>query len=76
MPYKNTSDLPETVRKHLPTHAREIYLQAFNSAWTQYADAQQRRGGDSREATAHKVAWGAVERSYHKEPDGKWHRNP
>lgn len=63
MPYKHTSDLPDAVRKHLPTRAREIYLQAFNNAWTQYADAEKRRGHESREATAHKLAWGAVERS-------------
>ena len=32
MPYKTLSDLPESVRKHLPKHAQEIYLEAFNNA--------------------------------------------
>lgn len=75
MPYKHTSDLPDAVRTHLPAHAREIYLKAFNSAWKHYADADKRRGRDSREATAHRVARGAVEQSYHKEADGTWRRN-
>jgi cation transport regulator len=66
MPYKTTADLPESVRDHLPEHAREIYRAAYNSAWDEY-------GHD--EARAHRVAWGAVERQYHKSSDGTWERN-
>ena len=74
MPYQNESELPRGVREHLPRHAREIYLKAFNSAWKQYADPKKRQGGDSREETAHKVAWGAVERVYAKDEAGRWRR--
>lgn len=61
MPYASIADLPEAVRKHLPPHGQEIYREAFNSAWEQYASR-----GD-REALAHKVAWSAVKRVYAKD---------
>nr|WP_312014468.1 ChaB family protein [Bradyrhizobium sp. AUGA SZCCT0283] len=32
MPYASIDDLPPPIRAHLPPHAREIYLAAFNSA--------------------------------------------
>ena len=38
MPYADISDLPASVRSHLPTHAQEIYLAAFNNAWEEYAE--------------------------------------
>lgn len=76
MPYRNTRELPESVRKHLPDHAQDIYLSAFNNAWTQYADKRKRRDDASREATAHKVAWAAVEHVYEKGKDGEWRRKP
>jgi len=66
MPYNTDADLPEGVRDHLPKHAQEIYRAAYNSAWDEY-------GHD--EARAHRVAWGAVEREYHKTPEGKWERD-
>ena len=66
MPYKTKSDLPDSVRDNLPSHAQDIYKEAYNSAWEEY-------GHD--ESRAHRVAWGAVEREYHKEPDGRWLRN-
>ena len=74
MPYRNTSELPRSVRQHLPAHAQDIYLKAFNSAWKQYSDRNKRRGAASREETAHKVAWGAVERVYEKGEDGRWRK--
>ena len=75
MPYKKTADLPESVREHLPEHAREIYMEAFNSSWEQYDEPEERRGGASREETAHKVAWAAVKRVYEKDEDsGRWKR--
>jgi cation transport regulator len=67
MPYKNRADLPESVRDNLPAHAQDIYKEAFNSAWDEY-------GHD--ESRAHRVAWGAVERKYHKNPSGKWVEGP
>lgn len=73
MPYKKTSDLPESVRDNLPDHAQEIYLEAYNSAWDQYDQPEERRGDATREETAHKVAWAAVKRVYQKdEQSGRW----
>ncbi len=73
MPYKNISDLPERVKGNLPKHALEIYLEAFNNAWDQYAKPEERRGAVSREETAHKVAWSAVKKVYEKdEKTGEW----
>jgi cation transport regulator len=71
MPYKTEADLPESVKGVLPKHAQEIYREAFNSAWEQYKEAEKRRTDESREETAHKVAWGAVKKKYVKEED-KW----
>lgn len=73
MPYKSVKDLPERVRENLPEHAQEIYREAFNNAWDQYADPKDRRGDASREETAHKVAWAAVKKVYEKdEKSGTW----
>lgn len=73
MPYDSRSDLPESVRNVLPPHAQSIYKEAFNSAWEQYAKAEDRRGDASREETAHAVAWSAVKEKYAKGDDDKWH---
>jgi cation transport regulator len=60
MPYREIAELPDSVRSHLPVHAQEIYLAAFNNAWGEYASR------DDREVVAHKVAWSAVKRRYAK----------
>jgi len=71
--YKSNSDLPESVTDNLPKHAQEIYREAFNSAWEQYKDPEDRRGDATREETAHKVAWNAVKNDYEKDDEsGKW----
>ncbi len=62
MPYALNDELPPQVRAHLPTHAQDIYREAFNHAWERY-------GGN--EPTAHRVAWGAVKRLYEKR-HGEW----
>ena len=67
MPYASIDDLPPSVRAHLPPHAREIYLAAFNSAWAQYDS----RDPSQRERTAHRVAWAAVKHGYRKVGD-RW----
>ena len=72
MPYKSNSDLPDSVKEHLPEHAQDIYWEAFNSAHKQYKDKEDRKGGRSREETAHAVAWAAVENKYRKDKSGKW----
>jgi cation transport regulator len=71
MPYNKISELPDSVRDNLPKHAQEIFKEAYNSAWDQYADPEERRGDASREETANRVAWSAVKNEYEKQ-DGKW----
>ena len=73
MPYDSISELPDSVKDNLPKHAKEIYKEAFNSAWDQYKDSEDRKGDASREETAHKVAWNAVKKEYKKD-DGKWQK--
>jgi len=64
MPYRTVEELPESVRKHLPTRAQEIYMAAFNSSWEEYKHDDER---------AHRVAWAAVKHSYEKdELTGQW----
>lgn len=55
MPYKKISELPKQTQI-LPTHAKKIWMGAFNSAYEKYKD-------DERSA---KIAWGAVKKSYKK----------
>lgn len=74
MPYASNRDLPDNVRGALPEHAQDIYRKAFNSAFDEYEDPEDRRGDASREETAHKVAWAAVKKVYDKGDDGRWHR--
>jgi cation transport regulator len=67
MPYSNIKELPKSVREHLPKHAQEIYKEAFNHAWGEYADKTKRRDQKiSREEVSHKVAWAAVKSKYEK----------
>lgn len=73
MPYNKISELPDSVKNALPKHAQEIYKGAFNSAWDEYKDPDERRGDAGREETAHKVAWSAVKRDYEKKGD-EWHK--
>ena len=63
MPYATNTDLPASVREHLPPHARDIFRAAYNHAWEQYADHS------DREAVCSRVAWAAVKRKYHKIDD-------
>ena len=69
MPYLSIKDLPKSVQDHLPKHGQQIYKEAFNHAWEEYADAKKRRSKISREAVAHKVAWAAVKSKYEKRTD-------
>ncbi len=73
MPYQKIDDLPESVREHMPEHAQKIYLEAYNHAWDEYRDASKRRGNESQEEAAHKVAWAAVKNEYKKDnKSGTW----
>ena len=49
MPYQDTNDLPDNVKHVLPAHAQAIYKEAFNSAWQQYRDPEDRRGDAGRD---------------------------
>jgi cation transport regulator len=71
MPYESIDDLPDSVKDNLPKHAREIYKEAYNAAWDQYKDPEDRRGDATREETAHRVAWSAVKKKYKKD-NGRW----
>ncbi|MDF1522985.1 MAG: ChaB family protein [Trueperaceae bacterium] len=75
MPYATIEDLPDSVRDNLPEHVQDIYKEAYNSAWDQYADPEDRRGEAGREETAHRVAWAAVKESYKKDADGRWRKH-
>ena len=56
MPYDTLEELPKNVNNVLPKQAQEIYKEAYNSAWDQYEDPDDRWGDQSQEETAHKVA--------------------
>ena len=71
MPYQKISDLPDSVKDNLPKHAQEIYMAAYNSAWEEYDEPEERRGDSAHEETAHRVAWAAVKKKYKKQGD-KW----
>ena len=74
MPYSSRSELPDSVKGVLPDHAQDIYKEAFNSAYEQYDEPEERRGDASQEETAHRVAWAAVKKAgYEKGDDDKWH---
>ena len=68
MPYHTVSELPESVKNVLPEHAQDIYKEAFNSAYDQY------KNPDDREETSHRVAWSAVKKVYEKGDDSVWHK--
>jgi cation transport regulator len=74
MPFNSTSDLPDSVKNVLPDHAQDIYKEAFNSAYDQYKDPDERRDDASREEVSHRVAWNAVKQKYEKGDDDKWHK--
>ena len=71
MPYEKTNQLPDAVRSNLPEDAQEIYKEAFNNAWEEYKDPEDRRGDASREETAHRVTWAAVKQRFEKR-GGQW----
>lgn len=60
MPYATNDVLPASVRGHLPPHAQDIFREAFNHAWREYAYDKRR------EAIAFRVAWSAVKKAYRK----------
>jgi cation transport regulator len=63
MSYRSNFDLPASVRRHLPPHAQDIYREAFNHAFAAHANDLRQ------EEAAHRIAWGAVKRSFVKVGD-------
>jgi cation transport regulator len=49
MPYHTNADLPDSVKRHLPGHAQDIYRAAFNHAYADYT------GEPNREERAHRI---------------------
>ena len=46
MPYRINRELPDSVKNSLPSHAQDIYREAFDHAWQEYQDPAKRRGDD------------------------------
>ena len=69
MPYKKKEELPKQVKDNLPQEAQKIFKEAYNNAWDQYKDSGKRRGNESREEAANKVAWAAVKKKFKKQDD-------
>lgn len=65
MPYRSNRDLPDSVRRHLPEHAQDIFRAAFNAAWDSHA------GDPRQEEAARRIAWAAVKHRYRKDGD-RW----
>jgi len=63
MPIYRNSELPPSVRNHLPLHAQDIYRSAFNRAFADHEDDPRR------EEASHRIAWTAVKRCYVKYGD-------
>ena len=64
MPYESLDELPEPIKKYLPLKARVIWFDAYNRAYY---------GMLLPEKDCYRYAYGAVKRSYIKNPDtGKW----
>lgn len=61
MPYSSNAALPARVKDNLPEHAQSIYREASNSALAE----------GNTEASAARIGWAAVSRSY-KKREGKW----
>ncbi len=58
MPYAINADLPVLIRRDLPSHAQDIFREAFNHAYAAH------RSDPRREEAAHRIAWAAVKRSF------------
>ena len=69
MPFRSNTELPESVKGHLPPHAQDIYRSAFNHAWQECRSPAVRQA-IQREEKARKVAWAAVKRRYEQVGDG------
>jgi len=65
VPYERKADLPDAIKK-LPSEAQDIWRKAYNAAWEQYSDRE------DREAVSNQVAWAAVKTKFEQDEDGNW----
>lgn len=74
MRYETVNDIPQTTRELLPPdeEAQKIYLEAYNKAWDNY-DEETSPGEQSRETTAHRDGWAALNRAYEQDAEGNWY---
>ena len=66
MPYNHIEELPPAMQKNLPKDAMEVYLAAYNQAWSRSAQTRDQRIGATVEDIAHREAWSAVRDKYRK----------
>lgn len=71
---RKQEDLPASVKNSLPPHAQDIYKKAHDNALERYKNPEERRGNESREAVANKVAWAAVKKEYRRVDKGEWEK--
>ncbi len=58
MAYASNLDLPDDIRRALPTHAQDVYRETFNHALG--------CGGGAEREAIHRIAWTAVKMHYEK----------
>ena len=63
MPWNSIADLPEDIRKTLPSEAQAIFLNAFNSEWNDPCKDK----ASERDPCAFQRAWGAMKNLYQQE---------
>src|SRR5438046_2524390 len=57
MAYNHIEELPAALKNNLPKDAMEVYVAAYNQAWTHSTHASHQRSGISIEDIAHRKAW-------------------
>lgn len=67
MLYKSIVDLPKGIKNNLPIQAQKIYVKAYNLS------LKNNPKQETKEQTAHRVAWAAVKQEYEKLDRG-WHK--
>jgi len=53
----------------LPKHTKDIHKASYNSAYSQYADAEGRDGKESQEEVAVRVFWDVVKQQHKKDDE-------
>ncbi len=71
-PFKTIKQLPEIVKKKLPSEAQKHWMREFNEAWERYPAPGKRKTGLSRKNRAWKAAWSQLRKKYKKINSGNW----